>query len=94
MVKDMFVDSTDYMNGFLLTFKSPIGCRSEPPFIFIILVILVSSLVLYFFVGILINVYKNKLSGSEAIPHVEFWSSLPENIKEGILFVKNKCRKE
>jgi len=57
---------------------------------FIILFLL--GMGLYFGVGIFFRVKKLGYSGREAIPHLEFWESLPGLVIDGIKFTIEQCR--
>jgi len=60
----------------------------------IILIIVLCVMVVYLAAGITFQKVKNNASGLELIPNVEFWSSLPGLVRDGILFIVNKtCRR-
>lgn len=60
----------------------------------IFLIILLCVIPVYLGVGILYNwKLKGKALGKESIPNIEFWTDLPNLIKEGFYFVKGKVCK-
>lgn len=54
-------------------------------YIFRLLVIVV----VYFVGGVLFMKFKREASGKDLIPNVEFWSSIPGLVKDGIKFSYN-----
>ncbi|XP_062522522.1 uncharacterized protein LOC134197252 [Corticium candelabrum] len=59
----------------------------------IFLILLFVLLISYFVLGVLFQKYRRDASGKELIPNYQFWSSLPGLVKDGFLFLLNKCRK-
>lgn len=50
------------------------------------------TLALYFGVGIFFRMKKLGYTGRDAIPHIEFWESLPGLVVDGIKFTIEQCR--
>jgi len=60
--------------------------------IFLILVFCLFAV--YVAAGITYNVVRKKATGKEIIPNIEFWSSLPGLVKDGVMFIVNStCRR-
>eukprot|EP00039_Didymoeca_costata_P018178 m.332380 g.332380 ORF g.332380 m.332380 type:complete len:262 (+) comp16943_c0_seq1:29-814(+) len=52
--------------------------------------VLIGGAALYVGIGFAFNTYKLKKEGRERFPHVEFWSSIPGLVKDGVSYSKNK----
>jgi len=60
----------------------------------VILIILLCLMVVYVAAGITYNKVRKQATGLELIPNVEFWTSLPGLVKDGVMFIVNKtCRR-
>jgi len=59
----------------------------------ILLIILFPLIVVYIIGGFVFNVkYKGLPFNKDAFPHIEFWSSIPGLVKDGVLFTVSKVR--
>jgi len=58
----------------------------------ILLIILLVLVVVYIVGGILFNRFYRHESGVGLIPNLEFWSTLPGLVKDGVMFIVNKAR--
>jgi len=60
----------------------------------IILILLLCLMIVYIAAGITYNKVRKQAAGLELIPNVEFWTSLPGLVKDGVMFIVNKtCRR-
>jgi len=48
----------------------------------------------YFGGGILVRKFARGAEGNEMLPHYEFWSDLPNLIRDGVMFTLNGCQPE
>jgi len=59
---------------------------------FIFLLVVLFCMIAYIVGGIIFNKFKRQAHGLELIPNVEFWTSLPGLIKDGVMFIVNSVR--
>ncbi|XP_065830100.1 uncharacterized protein [Oscarella lobularis] len=59
----------------------------------ILVIVFFGLITVYFVAGILVMKFKSGAQGKEMIPNVSFWASLPGLVKDGFLFVFQKCRR-
>jgi cation-dependent mannose-6-phosphate receptor len=53
-----------------------------------------TACLLYFGGGIIVRKFLRGAEGQEMVPHYEFWSDLPNLIRDGIVFTLNGCQPE
>jgi len=58
----------------------------------ILLILLLVVAVVYITAGLLWNKFKAQKNGVELVPNLDFWTSLPGLVKDGIMFPINKIR--
>jgi len=58
----------------------------------IFITLLLVTIALYFGIGIFFRIKKLGYSGRDAIPHLEFWESLPGLVVDGVKFTIEQCR--
>jgi len=58
----------------------------------VMLIIFFCGFGVYFIIGILVKRFHMGETGAQMIPNVEFWSGLPGLVKDGFMFLINKCR--
>ncbi|ELP90167.1 hypothetical protein EIN_406310 [Entamoeba invadens IP1] len=78
---------SDYM--FIFSFTSPYACNISEgfPIVGVILCsILVAGIILYFVIGISLNIFVFKRNGMEIFPNFKFWYGLPRLVLDGMEF--------
>ncbi|KAK2940284.1 hypothetical protein BLNAU_24810 [Blattamonas nauphoetae] len=84
-----------YTNTHVWTYPSKYGCRAGGGlgWGWVFIIILFSSLALFFIIGIPINKCGRKKSGIEVVPFGYFWVGIPRMVMEGVKCLFSPCRK-
>lgn len=50
------------------------------------------GVLIYLFLGIMVNYLLLGARGLEVLPHLDFWRGLPSLVRDGAIFLQNGCR--
>ncbi|KAK2955086.1 hypothetical protein BLNAU_10017 [Blattamonas nauphoetae] len=92
---DIVVTGMDTMT-IQIDWRGPQGCAKGGGlgWGWLFIIILFSSLALFFAIGIPINACGRKKSGIEVVPFVYFWVGIPRMVMEGVKCLFSPCRKK